>query len=60
MGKRMVSSSYQIEMEDNGLGKVTFKQIYELGGNGLLNHYNGSLRTCLQSVYIGNVNRCYY
>lgn len=37
-------------------GKVITKQIYELGGAGLLKYYNGSLFNCLQSVFIGTVH----
>lgn len=35
-------------------GKVTLKQIGDLGGYGLLHYYRGSLLLSLQSVYTGN------
>jgi hypothetical protein len=35
-------------------GKVTVQQFYAFGGSSLLKyHHNGSLFTCLQSVYKG-------
>ena len=37
-------------------GKITTKQIYELGGAGILHYYNNSVFHCLESVYKGNLN----
>lgn len=37
----------------SGWGKVTIKQINELGGAGLMYYYNNSLYKCLASVYKG-------
>lgn len=34
-------------------GKVAIRHVYSLGGYGILSYYNGSLFTCLQSVYKG-------
>lgn len=34
-------------------GKITHRELREVGGSGILNYYNGSLLDCLRSVYKG-------
>lgn len=38
-------------------GKVTIRQFCKFGGAGILNYYNNSLFSCLQSVYKGTFKR---
>lgn len=41
-------------------GKITVRQIHALGGNTLITHYyNGSLYSCLASIYKGFQMHCF-